>query len=233
MSRNTPPCGEPRPGLDLGVDRPGDLVAGQQLGRPPVVVRVGVPAVGLFLGLRVLGAEHVRHVVEHEPLALGVAQHPAVAADRLGDQQPAHRQRPDHVRSGGTGRTPCSAAWRRPAAPARARRRCTPRSSSVTLNVLPMPPVARTTAGASNSTNCAGVPDVAERAGDPLAVLEQPGDRGLGEDLDHRLGVAVLDARPPAAARPPSAAGCGSSPGRSGRRRGPAAGTRARRSCAG
>ena len=32
--------------------------------------------------------------------------------------------------------------------------------------------------------------DVAERAGDPLAVLHQLGDRGLGEDLDHRLGVA-------------------------------------------
>ena len=41
--------------------------------------------------------EHVRHVAEHEPLALGVAQHPAVTAHRLGDQQPGHRQRPDHV----------------------------------------------------------------------------------------------------------------------------------------
>ena len=40
----------------------------------------------------------------------------------------------------------------------------------------------------------AGLPDVAERAGDPaLAVLDQPGDRGLGEDLDHRLRVAVRD----------------------------------------
>jgi hypothetical protein len=79
------------PRLDLGVVRAGHLVAGQQLRRAAVVVGVGVPAVGFLLGLRVLGAEHVGDVVEHEPVALGVAQHPAVAADRLGDQQPAHR----------------------------------------------------------------------------------------------------------------------------------------------
>ena len=84
-------------GLDLGVDRAGDLVARQQLGRTAVVVRVGVPAVALGLGRRVLVAEHVRDVVEHEPLALGVAQHPAVAADGLGDEDPLHRRRPDHA----------------------------------------------------------------------------------------------------------------------------------------
>ena len=53
MSRKTPPCGEPRPGLDLGVDRAGDLVAREQFRRAPVVVRVVVPAVGLLLGVRV------------------------------------------------------------------------------------------------------------------------------------------------------------------------------------
>ena len=37
--------------LHLGVDGAGDLVAGQQLGRAPVVVRVLVPAVALLLGL--------------------------------------------------------------------------------------------------------------------------------------------------------------------------------------
>ena len=37
----------------------------------------------------------------------------------------------------------------------------------VTLKDLPMPPVASTTAGASNRTNVAGLAVVAERAGDP------------------------------------------------------------------
>ena len=62
----------PAAGLDLRVDGPGDLVAGQQLGRAAVVVRVGVPAVGLLLGGGVLVLEDVRDVVEHEALALGV-----------------------------------------------------------------------------------------------------------------------------------------------------------------
>ena len=62
----------------------------------------------------------------------------------------------------------------------------------LTLNVLPMPPVARMTAGCLEHHELAALPDVAERAGDPaLAVLDQPGDRGLSEDLDHRLRVAV------------------------------------------
>ena len=95
------------PLLDLGVDGAGDLVAGQQLGRPLVVLRVVVPAVGLLLGVGVLAAEHVGHVVEHEPLALGVAQHPAVAADRLGDEDALDRRAARPCRSGGTGRTPC------------------------------------------------------------------------------------------------------------------------------
>src|SRR5439155_24786933 len=39
--------GRPPAFFDLVVDRPGDLVTGQQLWRTPVVVRAGVPAVGL------------------------------------------------------------------------------------------------------------------------------------------------------------------------------------------
>src|SRR5690606_37634804 len=81
-------------GLDLTVDGPGDFVAGQQLRRPAVVVRVGVPAVGFLLGLRVLVAEDVGDVVEHEALAFDVAQHAAIAAHRLGDQDAPHRGRP-------------------------------------------------------------------------------------------------------------------------------------------
>ena len=37
-----------------------------------------------------------------------------------------------------------------------------------------------------------GVSEVAERARDPAAVPDQPGDRGFRENLDHGLGVAVL-----------------------------------------
>ena len=148
-----PAVRRPAARLDLGVDRPGHLVPGQQLGRAPVVVRVVVPAVGLLLGLRVLGAEHVGHVVEHEPLALGVAQHAAVAAHRLGDQQPGAPRAARPCASGGTARTPCSAAL----APASSASACPSpvysQELEVTLNVLPMPPVASTTAGASNSTN--------------------------------------------------------------------------------
>ena len=97
MSRKTPPCGAAPARLDLAVDGPGHLVPGQQVGRAPVVVVVLVPGVGLFLGLRRLGPEHVGHVVEHEAGALGVAQHAAVAAHALGHEDAAHRQRPHHA----------------------------------------------------------------------------------------------------------------------------------------
>ena len=85
-------------GLDLAVDGPGDLVTRQQLGRPLVVLGVGVPAVRLLLGVGVLRAEDVRHVVEHEPLALGVAQDSPVAAHRLRHEDALDRRRPDHAR---------------------------------------------------------------------------------------------------------------------------------------
>ena len=84
-------------GLHLGVDRAGDLVAGQQLRWPAAGGVVVVPLVGLVLGVGRLGPEHVGHVVEHEPRALGVAQHAAVAADALGHEDAAHRQGPDHA----------------------------------------------------------------------------------------------------------------------------------------
>jgi len=76
-------------GLDLRVDRPGHLVPGQQLGgrllwSGSVYQRSASPRLGVAL------AEHVRDVVEHEPLAVGVAQHAAVAAHRLGDEDALH-----------------------------------------------------------------------------------------------------------------------------------------------
>ena len=117
-------------GLDLGVDRAGDLVTREQLRRPLVVVRVGVPPVPLVLGLRVLPAEHVGHVVEHEPLALGVLQDAAVAADRLGDEDALDRRRPDHP--GGVELDELHVDQRRagPHGQGVAVARCTPRSST-------------------------------------------------------------------------------------------------------
>ena len=102
MSRKTPPCGEPRPSLDLGVDRAGDVVAGGQLGRPAGVglaaLRQGRhPAGGLLVGRGVLGPAVLGQVLPHEPLAGRVAQDPALAADGLGHEQAAHAGRPDHA----------------------------------------------------------------------------------------------------------------------------------------
>ena len=84
-------------GLHLAVDRAGDLVPGEQVGRPPSGRVVVVPLVRLVLRVGRLGLEHRRDVVEHEPLALRVAQDAAVAAHALGDQDAADRQRPDHA----------------------------------------------------------------------------------------------------------------------------------------
>ena len=88
---------------DLGVDRPRDVVAGRQLGRPP---RVGLatlgqrrhPARGLLVGRGVLVAALLGQVLPHEPLAVLVAQDPALAADGLGHQQAPDARRPDHAR---------------------------------------------------------------------------------------------------------------------------------------
>ena len=84
-------------GLDLRVNRAGDFVTRQQLWRTTVVVGVGVPAVGFFFGFRVLLAEHVGDVVEHEALAFRVLQHTTVTANGLGDQDALDRRRPDHA----------------------------------------------------------------------------------------------------------------------------------------
>ena len=87
---------------DLGVDRPRDVVAGRQLGRP---AGVGLAALrtapstqlrGLLVGRGVLGAAVLGQVLPHEPLAVLVAQDPALAADGLGHEQAADAGRPDH-----------------------------------------------------------------------------------------------------------------------------------------
>ncbi len=85
------------PSLDLGVDGSRHLVAGKQLGRPAGGHLVGVPAVGLLLGVGRLGGEDRGDVVEHEATAFGVEQHTTITPDALGDEDPLHRRWPDHA----------------------------------------------------------------------------------------------------------------------------------------
>ena len=56
-----------------------------------------------------------------------------------------------------------------------------------------MPPVASTTAGRLEDDEPAGLPPVAEGAGDAVAVLEQAGDRALHEHVDARCDGVVLE----------------------------------------
>ena len=97
MSRKTPPCGLPRPSAHLAPDAAGDVIAGQQLGRPAgVLVALGV-APALLLVVGGLAPVVLGDVVEHEPAALVVAQDAAFPAHALGHQDAAHAGRPDHA----------------------------------------------------------------------------------------------------------------------------------------
>ena len=151
---------------DLGVDRARDDVARREL-------------------------QPLRVVALHEPLAARVAQDAALAADRLGDEQPGDARRPDHpgrmelhelhvdqlgarlVRE----RVPVAGALPRvrrdPPAPARAAGREHDRARR-------------------EDDELAGRAPVAERAADALAVLEQPRDRALHEDVDAGVDGLVL-----------------------------------------
>ena len=82
----------------LAHDAARDVVARQQLGRAAgVLVALGVAPALLFV-VGGLAAVVLRDVVEHEPPALVVAQHAALAAHALRHQDAAHARRPDHAR---------------------------------------------------------------------------------------------------------------------------------------
>ena len=204
--------------LDLGVDRPRDLVAGEQVRRAADGLVV-VPAVGLLLGVGGLGAEHLRDVAEHEPLALGVAQHPSVAADPLGHEDAAHRRRPHHARRVELDELHVDEIGAGPQGEGVAVARVLPR---VRRDLVGLADAARREdhGGRLEHHEAARLPPVGERAGDAVAVLEQPGDRALHEDRDLRL-------------RWRGAGASGSSPARCGRRRGPGGRTGGPRSRAG
>ena len=126
MSRNTPPCGDPRPALDLAVDAPRHVVAREQLGGPArvlVALRVAPAFLGVGRGLRLVV---VRNVVEHEAAAFAVPQHAAFAAHALGHQDAAHARRPHHARGVELHELHVDQLRRRRGRRARGRRRCLP-----------------------------------------------------------------------------------------------------------
>ena len=181
----------------FGVDRPRDVVAGGELGRP---ARVGGaagarrldPAARLLLVLRVFVAALLGQVAPHEALALAVAQDAALAADRLGHQEPADAGRPDHagrvelhelhvdqLRVGQVGQgVPVAGVLPR-----------------VRGDLVGAPDAAGgedDRPGRKDDRRAALAP-VAEGAADPPVVDEEARDRALHVDLDARDDGAVLE----------------------------------------
>src|SRR5262249_25623075 len=54
------------------------------------------PAIGLGFGFGKVPFEHVRDVVEHEPLPFGIGQNTTFTTNPLSDQDPLYAWRPDH-----------------------------------------------------------------------------------------------------------------------------------------
>ena len=120
---------------DLRVDGPRDVVAGRQLRRPagvglaagataPSTQRAASSSVAAYSCATVLG-----QVLPHEPLAVVVAQDPALAADGLGHEQAADAGRPDHAGRVELDELHVDELGARLDTPGRGRRRCTPTSS--------------------------------------------------------------------------------------------------------
>ena len=97
MSRNTPPCGEPRPAFTSAVIARATSSRVSSSGGRRAVLSPFEPAVGLLDGVGGLRREALGDVVEHEALALVVLQDAAVAAHALGHEDAAHRERPHHA----------------------------------------------------------------------------------------------------------------------------------------
>ena len=82
----------------LASNAAGHVVARQQLRRAPgILVALGV-APAFFLGVGGLVYVKRRNVLEHEALAVSVAQHSSFATHSFRDQNAAHAGRPDHSR---------------------------------------------------------------------------------------------------------------------------------------
>ena len=153
-----------------------------------------------LLDLRVDGARHdvarrelepLRVVALHEPLAQCVAQDPALAADRLGDEEPDDARRPHHP--GGVELDELHV---------HELRACLVGERSSVAGGLPRvrrdPPALAGAAGGEHDRRRGehdelprGAP-VAEGTADAVAVLQEPRDRALHEDVDARVHRLVL-----------------------------------------
>ena len=83
--------------LDFADDAAGNVIAREQLRRTARVLVALRVAPALFSLSAVWLLVVVGDVVEHETLALVVAQHAALAAHAFGDQNALHARRPDHA----------------------------------------------------------------------------------------------------------------------------------------
>ena len=180
------------PFLDFAADAAGDVIAREQLWRTAgVLVALGV-APSLFFVVGGLVDVERRNLVEHEALAVFVAQHAAFAADAFRNQDAAHAGRPDHaggmeldelhIHEGGAG----AVGERLPIG-----------------SVLPT--VAGDLVGSSDTAGgehhglgaeemeAAALAVVAERAGDAVAVLEQRQHGVLHEDIEAEMDAMILE----------------------------------------
>ena len=176
---------------DLADDASGHVVAREQLGRPAralVALRVAEPFLFAVGGL---AAIVFRDVVEEEPLALAVEQHSAFAAHALGDEDALHGGRPDHpggmelhelhVHQFGAGvvREHVAVAG------------VLPGVAGDLVGLAHSPGGEDDRPGAEHMEEPA-LPVIPERAGHPLAVLEQREHRVLHVHVDALVDAVVL-----------------------------------------
>src|ERR1043165_2356057 len=82
-------------GFDFSIDAAGDVVAGEEFGRAACGLVAGDVARAFLFGICGGGFVVLGDVIEHEPLALVVAEDAALAADAFGDQDAADGGGPD------------------------------------------------------------------------------------------------------------------------------------------
>ena len=186
---------------DLAHDAAGDVVAREQLGRPAralVALRVAESLVFVVGGLVLVG---VGNVVEEEAAALAVEQDASFAAHALGDEDPLHGRRPDHP--GGMELDELHVHQL---------------GAGVIREGVPVTRVLPAVAGdlvcladpACREHHGAGAEDVQqallavvpERARDPLAVLQQRGERVLHVHVDALVDPMILKRADHLQARP-------------------------------
>jgi hypothetical protein len=177
-------------------DRARDHVARQQLRRAARLGLaagddVGHPALRLGLAVRDVLFERLRDVAEHEALAGGVLEHPALAAHALGHQDAAHAERPDHPRRMELHELHVDEVGTRVVGERMPVAGVLPRVAVDLVGAAD--PARRQHHGlGAEHDEAARLAPVRERAAHPLAVLQQARDRALHEDVDLRIADALV-----------------------------------------